>query len=104
MTDFEKSFRVAADKADAWADKAEKSGRLEDAATLRTLAAAAQDKAGRLARDEAAKPPSCSGHPDASTACSLCGAPGIRGHNGLTLSCTNPACVRFMCDVAANVF
>mgnify|MGYP001167468865 CR=1 FL=1 len=109
MTSLEKSLRDAAAKADTWAEKAEKAeqaGRLEDAATLCTLAAAAKEKADRLAQSEAALPPVCRGDsvPDASTACSICGAPGIRSHAGLMLACTNPECIRYGSAVAATVF
>lgn len=106
MTAAEKTFRDAAAKADAWAAKAEAAGRLEDAATLATLAAAANEKAVRLAKAEAVLPPAlrAGAGPDPSTACSLCGAPGVRSGNGLLLACTGPDCCRFGIPVAATVF
>lgn len=106
MTPAEKTYRDAAAKADAWADKAEASGRLEDAATLTTLAAAANEKADRLAAAETARPPVLRGpaEPDTSTACALCGAHGVRTSGGLLLACTNPDCCRYGTSVAATVF
>lgn len=106
MTAAEKTCRDAAAKADAWADKAETSGRLEDAAVLTTLACAALEKAARLAAAEAARPPVLRGpaEPDPSTACSLCGARGVRASGGLLLACTNPDCCRYGSAVAATVF
>lgn len=106
MTAAENNFRAAAAKADAWAEKAEAAGRLEDAATLATLAAAAKEKADALAKAASALPPAlrrgC--EPDPSTACSLCGAPGVRANGGLTLACTGCTCVRYGSPVAATVF
>lgn len=106
MNAAEKTYRDAAAKADAWAEKAESAGRLEDAATLMTLAASANDKADRLAKADAARPPvlRSGSEPDPSTACCLCGARGIRTSNGLMLACTNPDCCRYGSPVAATVF
>jgi hypothetical protein len=106
MTPAEKTFRDAAAKADAWADKAESAGRLEDAATLATLAAAAKDKADRIAAAEIERPPALRGaaDPDPSTACALCGAHGVRlpGH-GL-LACSNRSCIRHGLPVSPDWF
>ena len=106
MTPMEKSLRAAAAKADEWAEKAENAGRLEDAATLTTLAAAAKARADWVAKREADLPPSVRGDaaPDQTTSCAICRAPGIRGSAGLTLSCSNPACIRYGCPVAATTF
>lgn len=106
MTPAEKTLRDAAAKADAWAEKAESAGRLEDAATLAALAACATEKAALLAKAEASRPPALRGdsEPDPSTACALCGAPGVRTSRGLLLACTNPDCCRHGIPVAATVF
>lgn len=106
MTSQEKHCRDAAAKADLWADKAEAAGRLEDAATLAALAAWAKERADRIAASSAkmaaVTPDDAS--PDPSTACRLCGSPGIRAHGGLLLACSNPACIRNGSAVAATVF
>lgn len=97
MTDAEKCYRDAASKADEWTVKAETSGRLEDAATLTILAAAATYKATRLAMEDADKPPALQGDvvatPDAR--CVICAAPCVLSHGGLLAACTNPDCVRY---------
>ena len=106
MTAAESCLREAAAKADAWAEKAEASGRLGDAASLCVLASSAKEKADALAVAEASRPPALRGDsaPDPSTACALCGSPGIRKSAGLLLACSNPGCLRYGAPVAATVF
>lgn len=106
MTAAEKHWRDAAAAADAWAEKAERAGRLEDASTLCSLAAAANEKAGLVAKAEAARPPALRGAPapDPSTACALCGSPGVRVPGLPLIACTNAKCIRRGLPVAASVF
>ncbi len=106
MTPAEKQYRTAAAQANAWADKAEASGRLLDAATLTTLAASASEKADLMATADASRPSLLRGsaEPDPQTSCALCGCPGIRRNGGLLLACTNPSCCRYGTAVAATVF
>lgn len=106
MTAAEQSYRNAALQADAWADKAEASGRLADAATLMILAAAAQEKADNLAKAASTRPQvmQSGAEPDPSTSCALCGAHGVRPPNSLLIACTNPDCCRYGIPIAAAVF
>ncbi len=107
MTSAEKSYRDAAAKADAWSAKAEASGRIEDAATLCTLASAAKEKAGALAKADASLPPALRDDGAATScglSCALCGAAGRAAFGGLLCVCPNSACVRYGVPVSATVF
>ena len=93
MTAAEKSYRDAAEKADEWGAKLELSGRIDDAATMAVLAAAAKHKADRLAIEDSDKPPVLRGDPVKSDkACSSCGAVGVLVSAGLLIACPNPQC------------
>ena len=107
MTAAEKSYRDAAAKADAWSAKAEASGRIEDAATLCTLAAAAKEKADALAKAVASPPLTLSDDGDVvpcGSACRLCGSAGRPSFGGILYTCSNPACIRNDVPVSAFAF
>lgn len=96
-------YKAAANKAAQWAAGLDRQGRAEDALMMRLLGEAAAEKAESLAVTAVAGAPAQRDTRDG-PACSLCGRPGVTENGGMTATCYNPDCVRFMAKVAADRF
>lgn len=102
-------YRAAADKAGQWAAALERQGRAEDALLMRLLGGAAEDKAAALAVPAVAEAPGQRESRDTGGGgdgppCSLCDRASALDAGGLTATCLNPDCCRFMHAVAVDRF
>jgi len=99
-------YQAAADKAKRWAAALDRQGRSEDALLMRLLAEAAAEKAAGMAVTAIAEAPAQRDSRDTGGGppCSLCGLEGDLDAGGLTATCLNPDCCRFMHAVAIDRF